>query len=100
MRCFNYALIQQVSICFDTTNRSPFFSYSVRNYTAITSERYSVMKRERLSGEILKGFFVTVEIERRSGWNIFRNLINGRCGIKMPWVGIFLKMNKQGEGVY
>ena len=46
----------------------------------------------------MKGFFVTVEIYRCPGWNIFQNLINGGCGIRMSWVENVLKTNK-GEGV-
>ena len=46
--------------------------------------------------EIVNGFFATVDIYRRPGWNIFRNLIKGGCGIKMSWVENFLKINKRG----
>ena len=44
----------------------------------------------------MNGFFATVDIYRRPGWNIFRNLIKGGCGIKMFWVENFLKINKRG----
>ena len=44
----------------------------------------------------MKGFFVTVEIYRCPGWNIFQNLINGGCGIRMSWVENVLKINKAG----
>ena len=38
----------------------------------------------KVLGEILKGFSVTIAIsENVPGWNIFRNLINGECGIRM-----------------
>ena len=46
----------------------------------------------------MKGFFVTVEIYRCPGWNIFQNLINGGCGIRMSWVENVLKINKAGGG--
>ena len=37
----------------------------------------------KVLGEILKGFSVTIAIsENVPGWNIFRNLINGGCGIR------------------
>ena len=44
----------------------------------------------------MNGFFATVDIYRRPGWNIFRNLIKGGCGIKMSWVENFLEINKSG----
>ena len=47
----------------------------------------------------MKGFFVTVEIQRCSGSNIFQNLITTGCDIRMFWVENFLKINKPG-GMY
>ena len=38
------------------------------------------------------------EILKCPGWNIFRNLINWGCGIRMSWVENFLKINKHGRG--
>ena len=52
---------------------------------------------QKISGEILKRFFVTVEIYRRPGWNIFRNLRNGVWNKNVPGEN-FLKINKQGGG--
>ena len=50
-----FVLIQQITVT--------FFSYSIRNYNALTSE---IQTKDNLGrnflGEILKGFFVTVEI--------------------------------------
>ena len=59
MRSFNYALlfvlIQQ--------NTVTVFSYSIRDYNATTSEiRTKDNMWRKILGEILKGFFVTVEI--------------------------------------
>ena len=47
------------TICFDTTKRShAFFSYSIRNYNAMTSEiRTKDIMRRKILGEIFKGFF-------------------------------------------
>ena len=40
-----------------------FFSYSIRNYNAMTLEIWTNDDlRQNIFGEILKGFFVTVEI--------------------------------------
>ena len=83
---FYYVFIQQ--------NTVTFFSYSVRNYNAMTSEiRTKDNLWRKILEEILKGFFVTVEIYKRPGWKIFRNLINGECEIRMSWVENFLKKN-------
>ena len=59
MRSFNYALlfvlIQQ--------NTVTVFSYSIRDYNATISEiRTKDNMWRKILGEILKGFFVTVEI--------------------------------------
>ena len=94
------------------SNTIMFFCYSVRNYNGMTSEIWTEDNLWwKILGEILKGFwkalkilkgienieiFVTVEIKRCPGWNIFWNLINGGCGIRTSWVEIFLKITKQG----
>ena len=59
MTGFNYALlfvaIQQIKVT--------FFSYSIKNYSAMTSEIWTKDNMWwKILGEILKGFFVTVEI--------------------------------------
>ena len=65
---------------------------------------------ENVLGEIVKGFFATVEIYRRPVWNIYsyfcQNFIripffvfhNGGYGIRMSWVENILKINKRGGG--
>ena len=65
---------------------------------------------ENVLGEIVKGFFATVEIYRRPVWNIYsyfcQNFIripffvfhNGGYGIRMSWVKNILKINKRGGG--
>ena len=82
MRSFNYALlfvlIQQ--------NTVTFFSYSIRNYNAMTSEIWTKDNVTKMLGEILKGFFVTVS---KTGGG-------GGGGIKISWVENFLKINKWG----
>ena len=86
-----YVLIQQ--------NTVTCFSDSIRNHNAMTSEiRAKDNLWRKLLGEILKGFFV--EIYRCPGWNIFQNLINGGCGIRMSWMENFLKINKRRGDVY
>ena len=58
MRNFNYALF-----VFIQQNTDKFFSYSVRKYNAMTSEiRAKDNLWRKILGEILKEFFVTVEI--------------------------------------
>ena len=68
LRSFNYALlfilIQQ--------NTFTFFSYSIRNYNAMTSEiQRKDYPRGKSLGETLAGLFVTVDMQRSPGWNIF-----------------------------
>ena len=75
-----------------------FFSYSVRDYNAISLEIWvKDTMWKKILGEILKRLFVTVEIYRLPNWNVFRNALNG-LEIKMSWVENFQKNNKQGEG--
>ena len=71
--------IDTTSINFFWYNKSAtFFSYSIRNYNAMISEIWTKDNMwQKVLGEVLKRFFVTVEIYRHPGWNIFRNLING-----------------------
>ena len=88
---YQFLLIQQITVT--------FFFYSIRNYNAVISEIW--MKdnmRQKILGEILKRFFVTVEIYRCPGWNIGWNLLK-RVWNKMSWVESSLKINKQGRGV-
>ena len=93
LRSFNYALlfilIQQ--------NTFTFFSYSIRYYNAMTSE---IQRKDypwgKSLGETLAGLFVTVDMQRSPGWNIFWDLINGGCEIRISWMENFLKINKRG----
>ena len=99
MRSLDYALIQQVSISFDTTNHNHvlfLFSYQLQcnDFRNLSEDNMW----HRILGEILKRFFVTVNIYRHLGWNIFWNSINGVWN-KMFWVENFLKINKQGGRV-
>ena len=94
MRSFNYALL----FALIQQNNVTIFSYSIRNYNAMTSEIQTKGDPWRkILGEILKGFFITVEIYRYPGWNIFWDLINGGCRIRMSWVELFLKIRKRRE---
>ena len=93
MRSFNYALlfvlIQQITVT--------FISYSIRNYNAMTLEIWTKDNLWRkILGKILKGFYV---MSICPGWNIFWNLINKWCGIRMSWVGNFLKIDMRGKSV-
>ena len=57
MRSFDYALIQQVSISFDTSNHSHVLFYLIRNYNAMTSEIWTKDNMwQKILGEILKSF--------------------------------------------
>ena len=50
-------------ICFDLTNHGKFFCYSIRNYNAMTSKiQIKDNLWQKILGEILKAFFVTVDI--------------------------------------
>ena len=50
-------------ICFDTTKHSHVLSYAIRNYNPMTSKiRTKDNLWQKILGEILKGFFVTVDI--------------------------------------
>ena len=88
---YQLLLIQQITVT--------FFFYSIRNYNAMTSEIWTKDNMwQKILGEILKRFFVTVEIYRCPGWNIGWNLLK-RVWNKMSWVESSLKINKQGRGV-
>ena len=84
---YQFLLIQQITVT--------FFPYSIRNYNAMTSEIWTKDNMwQKILGEILKRYFVTVKIYRRPGWNIFRNLINGVWNENVLGEN-FLKINKQ-----
>ena len=54
LRSFNYALLSVLI----QQNAVTFFSYSIRNYNAMTSEiRTKDIMRRKILGEIFKGFF-------------------------------------------
>ena len=87
---YQFLLIQQITVT--------FFSYSVRDYNAISLEIWVKDNMwQKILGEILKRLFVTVEIYRLPDWYVFRNVLNG-LEIKISWVENFQKINKQGGG--
>ena len=95
---YNYKRLTPSSYLIAQKNNRQNKKWRKSTELAMTSEiRTKGNLWRRILGEIFKEFFVTVEIQRCPGWNIFRDLINGGCGIRMSWLENFLKINKRGE---